>query len=75
MLATFNQKIEHTKELFKSANLLNLYKLNILSIAVFLHSVHTKPSAPVFTGSYQKISHLYSTRLSTLKFSKPQLKN
>ena len=56
MLATFSQKIEHTKELFKSANVLNLYKLNILSIAVFLHSVHTKTSAPVFTGSCQSFS-------------------
>ena len=30
-------KSEHTKELFKLANLLNLYKLNILSIAVYMH--------------------------------------
>ena len=30
-------KFEHTKELFKLANLLNLYKLNILSIAVYMH--------------------------------------
>ena len=28
------KKLEHTKEHFKSANVLNLYKLNILSIAV-----------------------------------------
>ena len=67
-------KFEHTKELFKSANVLNLYKLNILSIAVFMHSVHTKTSPPVFTGSFQRIFHLYSTRLSTLNFSKPKLK-
>ena len=59
-------KFEHTKELFKSASVLNLYKLNILSIAVFMHRVHTKTSPPVFTGSFQRISHLY--------FSKPKLK-
>ena len=29
-------KFKHTKELFKSANVLNLYKLNILSMAVFM---------------------------------------
>ena len=32
-----NTKLEHTKELFKSASVLNLCKLNILSIAVFMH--------------------------------------
>ena len=39
-----------------------------------MHSVHTKTSPPVFTGSFQRIFHLYSTRLSTLNFSKPKLK-
>ena len=58
-------KFEHTKEIFKSANVLNLYKFNILSIAVFMHRVHTKTSPPVFTGSFQRISHVYSTRSST----------
>ena len=68
-------KFEHTKELFnKSANVQNLYKLNILSIAAFMHRVYAKTSPPVFTGSFQRISHLYSTRLSTLNFSKPKLK-
>ena len=67
-------KFEHTKELFKSASVLNLYKLNILNIAVFMHRVHTRTSPPVFTGTFQRIYHLYSTRLSTLNFSKPKLK-
>ena len=31
-----------------------------------MHRVHTKTSIPVFTGRFQRISHLYSTRLSTL---------
>ena len=39
-----------------------------------MHRAHTKTSHPVFTGSFQKISHLFSTRSSTLKFSKPKLK-
>ena len=67
-------KFEHTKELFKSASALNLYKFNLLSTAVFMHRVHTKRSPPIFTGSFQRISHLYSTRSSTLNFSKPKLK-
>ena len=61
-------KFEHTKELFKSANVLDLYKLNILSIAVFMHRIHTKTSPPVFTGDFHIISHLYSTRSSALIF-------
>ena len=51
-----------------------LYRLATLSIAVFMHRVHTKTSHPVFAGSIQRISHLYSTRSSTLNFSKPKLK-
>ena len=64
---------EHT-ELFKSTNVLNLYKLSILSITVFMHQVHTKASPPVFMESFQRISHLHSVRSSTLNFSKPTLK-
>ena len=39
-----------------------------------MHRVHTKTSPPAFNGSFQRISHLYSTRSSTLNFSKPKLK-
>ena len=39
-----------------------------------MHRVHTKTSPLVFTGSFQRICHLYSTRSSTLNFSKPKLK-
>ena len=39
-----------------------------------MHRVHTKTSPLVFTGSFHRISHLYSTRSSTLNFSKPKLK-
>ena len=52
-------KFEHAKELFKSATVLNLYKLNILSIAVFMYRVHTKLSPSVFTGNFQGISELW----------------
>ena len=61
-------KLENREELFKSGSVLNLCKLDILSIAVFMHRVHTKTSPPVFTGNFQRISHLYSTRSSTLNF-------
>ena len=39
-----------------------------------MHRVHTKTSPPVFNRSFQRISHLYSTRSPTLNFSKPKLK-
>ena len=58
------------KKLFKSTNVQNIYKLNILSVAVFMHRVHTRASPPVFTGFFQKIFHLYSTRSSNLNISK-----
>ena len=46
----------------------------MLSIAVFMHRVHTKISPPVFNGNFHRISHLYSTRSSDLNFSKHKLK-
>ena len=46
----------------------------MLSTTVFMHRIHTKTSPPAFTGSFQRISHLYSIRSSTLNFSKPKLK-
>ena len=49
--------------------------INVLTIAVFVHRVHAKTFLlPVFTGRFQKISHLFSTRSSTLNFLKPKLK-
>ena len=46
----------------------------MLSTAVFLHRVYTKTSPPVFTGSFQRIFHLHSTRSSTMNFSKLKLR-
>ena len=39
-----------------------------------MHRFHTKTSPPIFNGSFQRISHPYSTRSSTLNFLKPKLK-
>ena len=39
-----------------------------------MHRVYAKISPLVFTGRFQRISHLYSTRSSTSNFSKPKLK-
>ena len=67
----FLPKIKKLLKFCKSENVLNLY--NILSNAVFMYRVHTKISRSVFTGSFQRISHLYSTTSSTWNFSKPKL--
>ena len=40
-----------------------------------MQRVHTKASTPVFTGLFhQSVSHVCSTKLSTLNFSKLKLK-
>ena len=41
-------KYEHTKDLFKLRNVLNLCKRNILSIVVLMHGVRTKTSPEDF---------------------------
>ena len=35
-------RLDHTNELFKSQKLLNIYKLNILSVAVSMYQIRTE---------------------------------
>ena len=57
-------RLDHTNELFKSQKLLNIYKLNILSVAVFMYQIRNKTAPLTFSGSFEKISHGYPTNFS-----------
>ena len=45
----FNEsKFEHTSELFKSSEILSVYKLNIFNTAVFIHKIKGKSAQAYF---------------------------
>ena len=50
---------DHTSELFKSQKILNIFKLNILNVAVFMHQIRNKTAPLTFSGSFEKICHGY----------------
>ena len=67
----FNKsKFEHTSELFKSSKILNVHKLNIFNIAVFMHKIQGKSPPNIFLPNFRNPSHLYLTRFSHLNYVK-----
>ena len=67
-------RLDHTNELFKSQNILNIYKMNILSVAVFMYQIRNKTAPLTFSGSFEKIFHGYPTNFSQLNYKIPETK-
>ena len=61
-------RFDHTNELFKSQKILNIYKLNILSVAVFMYQIRNKAAPLTFSGSFEKICHGYPTNFSQFNY-------
>ena len=57
-------RFDHTNELFKSQKILNIYKTNILSVAVFMYQIRNKTAPLTFLGSFEKICHGHPTNFS-----------
>ena len=68
----FNKgKFENTRELFKSSKTLNIYKLNIFSISVFMPKIQGKCAfMHIFLPKFRKPSQSYPTRFSHLNYVK-----
>ena len=66
---------EHTKELFNSQKILNIYKLNILNTAIFMHKVFNNTASTKCFELIQNVPHPYPTGFSKLgyKISKTNL--
>ena len=62
----------HTNELFKSQKILNIYKLNILSVAIFMYQIRNKTVPLTFSGSFEKICHGYPTNFSQFNYKIPK---
>ena len=65
-------RFEHTKELFNSQKILNIYKLNNLSAAIFMHKIYNETAPAKFFKLLQKVSHPYPTGFSKLCYKIPQ---
>ena len=64
--------LEHTNELFKSPKILNIYKLNILSVAVFMYQIRNKTAPLTFSENFEKICHGYPTNFSEFNAKIPK---
>ena len=62
----------HTKELFRSCNVLNVYKLNLLNTSIFMHKIKTGTGPAAFHTTFKMPSHSYPTRLPSVNYNKPK---
>ena len=67
-------KFYHTKELFKYCNILNVYKLNLFNVSVFMHKVKIGTIPSAFDNKFEVPYHSYPTRFSNINYTKPKLK-
>ena len=59
-------RFDHTKKLFKLQKMLNIYKLNILSVAAFIYQIRNETALLTFSGSFEKISYEYPINFLTI---------
>ena len=64
-------KYESVREILKSLNILNMYQINILNNAIFMHRVNANNAPNIFLEKLTKPYHLYETRFSQINFTKP----
>ena len=65
-------RFDHTNELFKSQKILNIYKPNILSVAVFMYQIRNKTAPLTFSRSFEKICHGCPTNFSRSNYKIPK---
>ena len=61
-------RFDHTSEFFKLQKILNIYKLNLLSVAVFMYQIRNKTASLTFSGSFEKICHGYPIKFSQFNY-------
>ena len=71
-IANNKTHFEHTKELSNSQKILNIYKVNILNKAIFMHNVYNEIAPTTFFELFQKVFHPYSTGFSKLYYKIPK---
>ena len=61
-----------TKKLFRSCNVLNVYKLNLQNTSIFMHKIKTGTDPAAFHTTFKMLSHSYPTLFSSVNYSKPK---
>ena len=64
----------HMKDLFRSCNVLNVYKLDLLNNSIFMHKLKTGTGSAAFHTTFRMPFHSYATRFSSLNYSKPNIR-
>ena len=73
-LSNNKNRFYHSKGLFESCEILNVYKLNLLITAVFMHKIKNTIVPSSFLEKFEQPSHSYPTRFSSGNYRKPQIK-
>ena len=60
----------HTRELFSSFNVSNVYKLNLLNTSIFMHKKKNRTGPAAFHTTFKMSSHSYSIRFLRVNYSK-----
>ena len=63
----------HTKELFRSRNILDFRKLNLLNTCTLMHKIRIGTGLAAFHATFKIPSHSYPTRFSSVNYNKQKL--
>jgi len=61
-IITNENRFSHSKILFSKLNILNVYKLNLYHVLIFMFKLDKKMAPYLFNSLFKKINHIYSTR-------------
>ena len=67
-IVTYSPRHTHSRPLFISRNILNVFEINIYKTVITMHNVYNKKAPPCITESFQKVAHKYPTRCSFSNF-------
>ena len=67
-------RFHHPKELFDSCEILNVYKLNLLNTAVFMHKIANRTAASLFPEKFEEPANSYPTGFPSGNYKKAQIK-
>ena len=62
----------HSKKLFACCEILDVYKLNLLNTAVFMHKIKNRTAPLSYLEKFEQPAHSYPTRFSSVNYRKPQ---
>ena len=70
-LVHHKNRFYHSKELFTSCEILNIYQLNLPKTAVFMHKIKNRTAPSLFLEKFDEQAHAYPTCFSSENYRKP----